>query len=329
MAFEENEISKNSQGGTEITKRSIAKLVPEKLSNEFQVIPSRVRELEEDKIRIYWAHDLPEDPECAKLRDPEFRNKFHKFVFSSNWQLQQFVEKLGMPQDDKMVVVETPVEPLNLVEKPTETINLIYFSTPHRGLEILVPVFEALAEQNKDVRLDVFSSFSIYGWPDADKPFEPLYARIRSHPQMNYHGFAEQLQLRAAVERSHILAYPNTWKETSCRVLIESMSAGLLCVHPNLAALPDTSGGLTNMYQYIDNVDTHANAFYQNLKHAVSIANLPEVKNYTKFVKAYADTRFGLEKISSHWVSIMEELLTKYPTVESRKFPAKVFEYKS
>jgi len=52
IGFEENEVSKNANGGTEITKRLVAKFVPEKLANEFQIIPSRVREINEEKIRI-------------------------------------------------------------------------------------------------------------------------------------------------------------------------------------------------------------------------------------------------------------------------------------
>ena len=49
QGFEENEISKNAFGGTEITKRSLAKLVPEELSKEFQIIPSRFRTIEETR----------------------------------------------------------------------------------------------------------------------------------------------------------------------------------------------------------------------------------------------------------------------------------------
>ena len=63
--------------------------------------------------------------------------------------------------------------------KDKEKIRLVYTSTPQRGLEILVPVFEKLAEVHPDIHLDVFSSFKIYGWDDADKQFEPLYNRIR------------------------------------------------------------------------------------------------------------------------------------------------------
>lgn len=321
QGFEENEISSKAHGGTEITKRTIAKFVDEKLASEFQIIPSRVREINEEKIRIYWQHDLAEDPEVNHLKEVKSRDRFHKFVFSSNWQLQEFNTKLGFPMDEKVQVIETPIEPIPASVKPTDRINLIYFSTPQRGLDILVPVFEKLAETNKNIHLDVFSSFKIYGWEDADKQFEPLYDRIRHHEQMTYHGFAPQEKLREALQRAHILAYPNIWKETSCRVLIESMSAGLMCVHPNLGALPDTSGGLTTMYQFNEDINKHANIFLQYLEHAINVVNTEPAQNYLKFVKTYSDFRFSIDKISSQWTGMLQDLHDKYPTIESRKIP--------
>jgi glycosyltransferase involved in cell wall biosynthesis len=258
VGFEENEISENANGGTELSKRSIAATLPEELLNNFQIIASRVRDLDEKKIRVYWQHDLPEDPEVKHLSDSSSRDKFNKFVFVSNWQLNEFNLKLGLPLNDKVIVIENPITPISFKNKPTDKINLVYFSTPQRGLEILIPVFEKLAEKYDNIHLDVFSSFKIYGWEDLDKQFNPLYDRIRKHPKMTYHGYADQETLRSRLAESHILAYPNIWKETSCRVLIESMSAGLMCVHPNYGALPETSAGLTSMYQFDENKNQHA-----------------------------------------------------------------------
>lgn len=329
MGFDENEISEKSSGGTEITKRSIASRIPKEISDQFQIIPSRVRSIEEDKIRIYWLHDLPEDPEINHLKDYNSQNKFHKFVFSSNWQCQDFFNKIKMSQDERVQVIETAVDPIEVEPKPTDRINLIYFSTPQRGLELLVPVFEELSKKYDNIHLDVFSSFKIYGWDNMDQQYEPVYERIRQHPNMTYHGFAEQTVIRDHLKRAHILAYPSVWRETSCRVLIESMSAGLMCVHSNLAALADTAGGLTTMYQFQDEVNRHANMFYQYLEHAVSVVNTEEIQNYLKFVKIYADSRFNLNKISSQWETLMRDLLEKYPTVESRAIPQKMFTYSS
>lgn len=329
QGFEENEISKNSQGGTELSKRSIAKNIPEELSNEFQVVASRIRDINEEKIRIYWAHDLAGDPEVSHFANANSRDRFHKMIFVSNWQLQSYVDKLGIPQDRKLQVIENPIEPLTLKKKPSDKINLIYFSTPHRGLELLVPVFEELCKHHNNIHLNVFSSFAIYGWPDADKQFEHVYDKIKEHPNMTYHGFAEQSVLREYIEQSHILAYPSIWQETSCRVLIESMSAGLMCVHSNLAALPETSGGLTSMYQYQDDPQDHMRIFYQYLDHAIRVVNTEPAENYLKFAKVYADSKYNLSKISDMWRLTMEDLLNKYPTVESRKTPAPMFVYKT
>lgn len=327
--WEENEISKNSVGGTEITKRSLQASIDPELLKHFQIIPSRVRELDVNRIRIYHLHDLPEDPECNKLRDLNHRNQFHKLVFSSNWQQQDFVSKLSLPLDEKMLVLETPINPIEVHTKPTDQVNLVYFSTPQRGLELLVPVFEELSKSHPNIHLHVHSSFLIYGWKELDDKFATLYDRIRAHPQMIYHGVTSQEDLREAMKSYHILAYPNIWKETSCRVLMEAMSAGMLCIHPNLAALPDTSGGLTSQYQYLEDTNKHANMFYQFLEHAISVVLHEDIQKYLRFVKAYADNRFQLGKVSAQWTHTLEDLLKQYPTAESRAITSRQFVYRT
>lgn len=327
IGFEENEISAKANGGTEITKRSIAKFIPPELANEFQIIASRVRDVNPDKIRVYWQHDLPEDPEISHLKSSSSRDRFHKFVFVSNWQLNEYHVKLGMPLNENVQVIENPIEPIPEHTKDKSKVNLVYFSTPQRGLELLVPVFNELAKKYDNIHLDVFSSFKIYGWDGADKNYEPLYNRIIEHPQMTYHGYADQQTIRQHLQKAHILAYPSIWKETSCRVLIESMSAGLMCVHPNLAALPDTSGNLTTMYQFNEDVNKHANLFYNYLEHAINNVNKDEAQNYLKFVKAYADARFNIGKISLQWEGMLKDLLEQYPTNESRQIKTEMFSY--
>jgi len=319
IGFTENEISKKSFGGTELTKRSISNFISKEVSDEFQIIASRVRDLNEEKIRVYWIHDLAEDPELSHLMNDTSKSRFHKFVFVSNWQLQEFVTKLKFVRDEKVCVIENPIEPIEDHVKTFETINLIYFSTPQRGLHLLVPVFEQLAKKYHNIHLHVFSSFKIYGWEEQDKKFEPLYDRIRAHPQMTYHGFADHSTVQKYLKQSHILAYPSIWSETSCRVLIESMSAKLFCVHPNYAALPDTSGGLTFMYQYHDDSQKHAQMFYSCLDAAIQNVSREEVQNFLRFQKNYADLRFNINKVSTQWNDMLQELLIKYPNVESRK----------
>lgn len=321
MAFEENEISAKSFGGTEMMKRGLAERLPKELTDDFQIICSRVREIEQDKIRVYWLHDLPEDPETNHLKDESSRVRFHKHVFCGQWQYYRYQHMLGMPYDDNSVVIETAIDPFPVVEKSKDEIRLVYTSTPQRGLALLVPVFEKLAEKYDNIILDVFSSFQIYGWGHADKQFEPLFERCRNHPRINYHAFAPNDVVREAVSKAHIHAYPSIWTECNSRSVIEAMSAGTLCVHPNFGGLIDTSGGMNFMYQGHSDPNAHANIFYHSLENAINVVHQNEVQDYLRFVKSYADNRYNWGRITQQWADLLTHLKNEYPTVESRKIP--------
>lgn len=329
--FEENEISKNANGGTEIIKRKLAKLIEPSLLDNFQIISSRIRELQEDKIRILWSHDLPEDPESIKLRDTNYRNKFHRFVFVSEWQYQRYQLINGFPYNQQCTVINHGIDPapMSCLEKPKDKIRLVYTSTPQRGLEILVPVFKHLANKYPEIHLDVFSSYKIYGWPDADKPYEKLFDEIREHPQMTYHGVVPNDELKEHLNQSHIFAYPSIWLETACIALMEAMSAGLLCVHPNFGALPETSGGLTIQYQGDwENKNLHANAFAKTLEAAIELVKADNEKDMVRYGKFYADSRYNIDRAKNSWNVFLERLKSQYPDAESRKFQKEMFSYK-
>jgi UDP-glucose:(glucosyl)LPS alpha-1,2-glucosyltransferase len=327
-AFEENEISIKANGGTELMKRRLAAKIDQELMEDFQIIPSRVRELKDDKIRIYWLQDLPVDPETNHIKDPSSRDRFHRIVFCNNWQYNYYVNLLGIPQTSQSLVIENAIRSFEPVKKTTDEIRLIYTSTPQRGLSLLVPVFVELAKKYSNIKLDVFSSFSIYGWGDADKPYQELFKICKEHPQINYHGAQPNEVVREHLQKAHIFSYPSIWQECNSMAFIEAMSAGCLCVHPNLAGLSDTSGGLTSMYQFDENPNIHASRFYHLLDDAIQSVHKPEVQNYLSFVKTYADTRFNIDKVVMQWEDLMRSLKNQYPTHESRAVPKQMFRYK-
>src|SRR5580693_2080595 len=95
--MEVTDIAKNSRGGTETAmERLYDGQVPRELLEQFQIIPTRVRELKMDKFRILWIHDLPADPEVEHLKNEGWK-KFHMIVFVSNWQAQQFIAMYNIP----------------------------------------------------------------------------------------------------------------------------------------------------------------------------------------------------------------------------------------
>lgn len=329
MGFYFTDMQKKANGGTEQTCRLIESQLPIDLLEDFQIIPSRITNLQEDKIRVYYIHDLPHDPETNHLRDKNSLDRFHKLVFCGNWQYNQYVNYLGIQPSEKLVTFETPIEPIEYRKKPTDEVRLIYTSTPQRGLALLIPVFVELAKRHPNLRLDVFSSFSIYGWEESDKPYQPLFDICRDHPQIHYHGSQPNEVVREYLQKAHIFAYPSIWQECNSRALIEAMSAGCLCLHPNLAGLGDTSGGLTSMYQMIEDPNKHAAKFYHLLENAVQVVNTEQAINYLGFVKQYADVRFNATKIASQWEDLLNSLKAEYPTEESRAIPKPTWSYKT
>jgi hypothetical protein len=106
---------------------------------------------------------------------------------------------LNIPYE-KGLVLQNAIIPIEPHEKPKGTVNLIYHTTPHRGLELLVPVVEFLADKGFDFHLDVYSSFNIYGWPSRDEPYLALFDRCKNHPKITYHGYQPNSVIREALK---------------------------------------------------------------------------------------------------------------------------------
>jgi len=304
--MELNELNKNAMGGTELMMKRLHDSIDQDLLDRFQIIGSRVRELKEDKVRILWLHDLPADPESAHLANGGWK-KFHKLVFVSNWQMQRYIQAYDIPWSH-CVVMRNAIEPFgaDALEKPDDVINIAYWSTPHRGLNILIPVFEKLAEDHDNIKLHVFSSFNLYGWGERDKPYEELFERCRQHPKIEYYGSLPNAELREHIKKMHILAYPSTWVETSCLVLMEAMSAGLNCVHSDLGALYETAANLTTMYHFDEDQNRHAGLFYQIMRG--TIQSNEGFKRNAAVQQAYANMAHSWEYRKSQWEALLLSL---------------------
>jgi len=307
---EVNELNKNARGGTELMQERLHRSIPAELLNKFQIIPSRVRELDPDKKKILWLHDLPHDPESEHLKDSELRKRFSKIVAVSDWQMQMYNIISGVPYAESFVI-KNAIDPIPVEKKEYNgTVNLIYHTTPHRGLEILIPVFEELSRIHDNIHLDVYSSFSIYGWEERDRQYQQLFDRCRAHPKISYHGAVPNEEIRTALVKSHIFAYPSIWPETSCLAAIEAMSAMNLVVCPNFAALAETCSNFAMMYQFNENKNLHAVQFAHTLDIAIKtvIQNRGTTYPYLDFQKQYFDYFYSWEKRKGEWLALLNSL---------------------
>lgn len=309
--MERNELSKNARGGSELMQERLYRDLPKDLLDKFQIILSRVRDINPDKKRILWLHDLPGDPESEHLKDAEKRKRFDKIVCVSDWQMQLYNLISGVPYSDS-IVIKNAIEPIDIDKKEYNgTVNLIYHTTPHRGLEILIPVYEELCKVHDNLHLDVYSSFSVYGWPDQDKMFTELFDRCKNNPKITYHGGVSNEEVREALKKSHIYAYPCIWLETSCLSVVEAMSAKNVVVCPNYGALPETCSNFAMMYPWNENKKLHAVQFAHTLNNAIeAVKNSADNDSpYLDFQKQYFDYFYGWDRRQKEWESLLNSLL--------------------
>ncbi len=295
----------NAAGGTELMRKELFGRVDNELLNKFQIICSRVRTLE-DKPRILWLHDTHDDPEFQHLKDKENWKRFIKFVFVSYYQMHSFMMNFGLPYE-KCIVMKNAIVPIPTHTKPEDRINLIYHTTPHRGLNILIPVFIELAMTRPHIYLDVYSSFKAYGWTDRDIPYEPIFQMCRDHPQITYHGFQPNSVVRQALEKAHIFAYPCVWPETSCIAAIEAMSAGCFILYPNFAALPETLAGFCMSYPMTENIQDHADIFYNHMVNVLD-QKLHIRLRENSMAQTYADIFYNWEQRVVEWNQLLNAL---------------------
>ena len=308
-------ISKKAIGGTELMRNWLYEELEQRepgLLDDFQIISTRVRELEQDKKRILWIHDLASDPEVQHLKDKDSLARFERIVFVSHWQQYQFNAYLGLPYD-KGVVIQNAITPIPIHEKPKDgdKINVCYFSTPHRGLEVLLNAWDFMRDTLKEghnAELNIYSSFKIYDRPHMDEQFRHIYKRARETEGVNYHGTVDNNSIREMLPNMHIMAYPSIYEETSCITLIEACSAGCLAVVPSLGALPETGANFPWMYGYEQDPAKHAQVHGHILGRAIEHYWDDDIQNLLRIQKSYFDMFYNWALRSGQWQQFLHAI---------------------
>jgi len=321
----------NAMGGTELMRKWLYTEIEQRepgLIDQFQFISTRVRELEEDKKRVLWIHDLAQDPEVQHLKNKENWDNFERVVFVSHWQQYQFYVYLGFPYE-RGVVIQNSIYPIPEHTKPKEgdKINVCYFSTPHRGLEVLLNAWDFMRNTLKeglDAELNIYSSFQIYDRGHLDEQFRHIYKRAKDTEGINYHGTVSNDEIREALKTQHIMAYPSVYEETSCITLIESMSAGCLAVVPNLGAIPETGANFPWMYGYEQDPDKHAQVHGHILGRAIEHFWDDDVQNLLKIQRSYFDMFYNWQLRGGQWQQFLHAIQSPIEVMETDENQKKI-----
>ena len=207
---------------------------------------------------VVWFHHDMDQASVQWCRDRALTEPVARFVFVSHWQRERYVAAFALPPERCVVIrhfVDATAEPRRW--EPSPVLRCAYTSTPFRGLDILLDVWDSLPEGRAE--LHVWSSMTLYGMDDA--PYRSLMDRARSMRGVVYHGLAPNAELRAALRTMHFLVYPSTFAETACLSVMEAMSAGCRVIVPSFGALPETTGGYARVYSWSPDKAVHADIF--------------------------------------------------------------------
>ena len=227
------------------------------------------------RANILWLKNSWDQPNIAPwFQNPKNHSKYDWYVFNSHWSYEKYIYffKLDNPQ---CLVIKNGIDYDELVVKKKvekkDKIKMVYFTTPWRGLEVLLKCMEQL-KKDKDITLDVYSSTKIYGdaFQEAnDKMYQPLYDKCKALPNVNYKGYCTHKELMGKLHEYDLSAHPSIWEETFCISAMEALAAGLVLITTDLGAIPETGAEFPIYVPYTkdhDNLTTRFTAGIQAIK---------------------------------------------------------------
>ena len=294
-------------GGTELMYEELMKRLPQEYKDKFSIF-NYPAYADTTKPTIYW-NQLSHDQNAVQfLSTPENVEAINQFVFVSNWQAEQFRKTFNIPGYKTTVLKNACIGVEQRQAGARDKVRLCYTSTPWRGLDVLLKAWEILKPQ--DCELHIFSSTKIYGKDFAinnENYYQELYDKCEALPNVVYRGSVSNEELRKELHTFDILAYPNTFEETSCIAVIEALSAGLRVVTSNLGALPETTEGWARMYSYLASKDLHAVKFADILDEEIIKIKNGDLDSHLELQKQIYAPRWSWDNRINEWIDFLNK----------------------
>jgi len=239
-----------------------------------------------------WVHDvLPVTDEtmCFQIH----KEKFKKIIAISNWQKQNIIDNLNIPEEN-IIVSRNAIIPTRFLNKriEKEPFRFIYISDPSRGLTNLINLIPQIKERYPLTTLHIFVKKD-------NIEYETLM-KIEKLDYIYIYGRVSQQELAIELLKSDIFFYPTDFKETYCISALESMCAKCLVVTVKLAALTEIVQGKGVLCEY---------PFRENTKELLEklyfILDRPSLKEHCVNNGYKWGINQTFDKLYNEWISFM------------------------
>jgi len=182
-------------------------------------------------------------------KDQVFLDRVDKYCVLSDWHWKFVKDYHGIP-DEKLHLTSNGMDFARFYIKGVERnpYRLMYSSSPDRGLDTLLYLFDFIKSEVTEAELHIFYGFE--NWSKSilqknDKVQIEKMEKIKeamNKPGVCYHGRVGQSQLAEEWLKTSLWAYPTDFEEVFCITAIEAQRAGVPVVTSNYAGLQTTLG---------------------------------------------------------------------------------------
>ena len=296
-------------GGTEIQYDYLRKYGDRNLLELVQITTSvpEKEPLHPLRPNILWIKNSYDQPNLAPwFTKKENHKKYDWYVFNSHWTYEKYRYFFNVP-DTRSVVIKNGIDYEELKIKKDFTykdpLRLVYFSTPWRGLDVLLNTMELLKDE-KDIVLDVYSSTIIYGdgfHIENEPKFLKLYEQARDLKNVNYKGYLHHNELMEKLKEYHVSVHPSTFEETFCISAMEALAAGCMLITTDLGAIPETCAEFPVYIPYSSDKKHLAVQTAESIRQAREILSARDISQSLKFQQQYYKYYYDWKVIGSFW----------------------------
>jgi len=292
----------------------------------------QLRSLMGDKTHlIFWTGHAHDQPAVQELQNPAERDVYDNFAFVSDWQRDRFQEHFGInlarsavlrnaiaPSFCGLFPTESPILP-----QKSQPPVLAYTSTPFRGLDLLLEVFPKIRSAIPGTRLKVFSSMKVYqvSQTEDESDYGSLYRQCRETEGVEYIGSLPQPELARELQSVMLLAYPNTFAETSCIAVMEAMASGCWIVSSNLGALPETTAGFARLISIESDWEVYKDRFVEETVQVLTkciATDTTDSETHLRRQVEYVNSSYTWSVRAEQWVQWLSSLCAKTAVVGSQ-----------